>query len=102
MVTVPERVWAAAEARVSARTHRGRIAVSKAGFISLVKRAPGAVADLFPETAALGNQRFTGLVIANPEPQISIRPLDCKGAMVQRDAGGPYFLAAAFSYSLEL
>src|ERR1700693_3696248 len=54
LVTGPERVWAAAEARASARTHRGRIAVSKAGFASLVKKAPGAVADLFPETAALG------------------------------------------------
>jgi len=70
LVTVPERVWAAAEARASARTHRGRIAVSKAGFPSLVKKLL-AVADLLLETAALGNQRFIGLVIADPEPQIS-------------------------------
>src|ERR1700738_292665 len=51
---VPARVWAGAEARDSPRMHRGRIAVRKAGFASLVKKAPGAVADLFPETAALG------------------------------------------------
>src|ERR1700724_1512126 len=68
LVTVPERVWAAAEARASARTHRARIAIRNAGFASLVKKAPGTVADRFPETAALGNQRFIGLVIANPEP----------------------------------
>src|ERR1700687_4607487 len=75
LVTVPERVWARAEAKVSARTHRARIAASKAGLASLVKKLL-AVADLFLETAALGNQRFIGLVIADPEPQISIRPSD--------------------------
>jgi hypothetical protein len=41
-------------------------------------------------------------VIANPEPQISIGPFDCKGPMVQRDAGGPYFLAVALAHSFEL
>src|SRR5260370_20519309 len=71
-VTVPERVWAAAEARASARTHRARIAVSKAGFASLVKKTPGAVADLFPEAAALRNPRFIGLGVAHSEPQKAI------------------------------
>jgi len=52
--------------------------------------------------AALRNQCFIRLVIANPEPQISIGPLDRKGAMVQRDAREPYFLAVAFAHSLEL
>src|SRR5438445_12161492 len=52
LVTVPERVWAAAEARVSARTHMGRIAVSKAGFASVLNKPPGAVADLVAKTGA--------------------------------------------------
>src|SRR3981081_494583 len=46
LVTVPERVWAAAEARASARTHRGRIAVSKTGFARLGENAAGAVEQL--------------------------------------------------------
>jgi len=41
-------------------------------------------------------------VIANPELQISIGPFDRQGAMVQRDAGGPYFPAVALSHFLEL
>jgi len=43
-----------------------------------------------------------GLVIANPETQIPVGPFDRKGSMVQRDAGGPYFLAVAFPHSFEL
>ena len=101
LVTVPERVWARAEAKVSARMHRARIGASKAGFASLVKKLL-AVADLFLETAALGNQRFIGLVIADPEPQKSIRPFDRQRAVVQRDPGRPYFQAMALSHFLEL
>src|SRR5882762_6836468 len=52
LVTVPERVWAAAEARASARTHRGRIAVSKADFASLVKKAPGQSQIFFRDSGA--------------------------------------------------
>ena len=55
---------------------------------------------LWHDSAALRNQRLIGLVIANPEPQISIGPFNGKSAMVQRDAGGPYLLAVAFSHFL--
>src|SRR5258708_39577634 len=91
LVTVPERVWARAEAKVSARTHRARIAASKGGLVSLVKKLL-AVADLFLETGALGNQRFIGLGIADPETKISIHPFYGKSAMVLRFAGWPHFL----------
>ncbi len=50
----------------------------------------------------LGGQGIVGIVATNPEPQVSVRPFDCKSAIVQRDAGGPDFLTVALSQLLEL
>jgi hypothetical protein len=41
-------------------------------------------------------------VVANPKPQVSIRPFDCESAIVQRDAGRPDFPTVALSQFLEL
>jgi hypothetical protein len=41
-------------------------------------------------------------MITNPKPEISVRSLDCKGAIVQRDSGRPNFLTLALSNFLEL
>jgi len=57
---------------------------------------------LLHDAAALRNQCLIGLVIANPEPQISIGPFDGKGPMVQCDAGGPHFLAVTLPHFFEL
>jgi hypothetical protein len=54
------------------------------------------------DAVALRKQCFIGLVIANPEAQISFGPIDRNSAMVQGAAGGPHFLAVALSRSLEL
>ena len=90
LVTVPVRVWAgvwADEAMASAT-----MKANSADCASLVKKTPYSV-DVLPDAVALRNQCLIGLVIANPEPQISVGPFKRKGAMVQGDAGGPHFMA---------
>jgi len=50
----------------------------------------------------LGNLRLISAVIANPEPQISIGPLNCESTIAQRDPGRPDLVTVTLAYFLEL
>ncbi len=50
----------------------------------------------------LGNQRVVGLVVADPEPQIGIGPLDRQGKKIETYTGRPDLLSVTFSHLLKL
>lgn len=49
-----------------------------------------------------GDQPIISFVIPDPEPQVSIVPLDSKRSVFECYSGGPNLLAAPFAYLLEL